>query len=209
MITAFKKRKRAPKGTRLPSYLIDFLTAYVAGQAKEEQEDISWEDRLAALYFAHAMKCRNKFVADWFELNLNINNVLTALTCRKYGLDKAKYIVGDNDVANTLRKSVSRDFGLGDKVDYLPELQRITEENDLMVREKKVDSLKWKWLEEKTFFKIFDIESVYAYLLELEMVERWATLDKAAGEKTFREIVGAMKKGSENALEEFKRNNEK
>lgn len=209
VITAFKKRKRAPKGTRLPSYLIDFLTAYVAGQAKEEQEDISWEDRLAALYFAHAMKCRNKFVADWFELNLNINNVLTALTCRKYGLDKAKYIVGDNDVANTLRKSVSRDFGLGDKVDYLPELQRITEEKDLMVREKKVDSLKWKWLEEKTFFKIFDIESVYAYLLELEMVERWATLDKAAGEKTFREIVGAMKKGSENALEEFKRNNEK
>ena len=43
----------------------------------------------------------------------------------------------------------------------------------------------------------------------MEMVERWATLDTAAGEKTFREIVGAMKKGSENALEEFKRNNEK
>ena len=33
--------------------------------------------------------------------------------------------------------------------------------------------------------------------------------DKETGEKTFREIVGAMKKGSENALEEFKRNNEK
>ena len=28
-------------------------------------------------------------------------------------------------------------------------------------------------------------------------------LDKATGEKTFREIVGAMKKGSEHALEEF------
>ena len=34
-------------------------------------------------------------------------------------------------------------------------------------------------------------------------------LDKVTGEKTFREIVGAMKKGSENALEEFKRNNKK
>ena len=29
------------------------------------------------------------------------------------------------------------------------------------------------------------------------------TLHKATGEKTFREIVGAMKKGSEHALEEF------
>jgi len=50
---------------------------------------------------------------------------------------------------------------------------------------------------------------VFAYLLKLEMIERWVTLDKVTGEKTFREIVGAMKHGSENALEEFKRNNNK
>ena len=67
--------------------------------------------------------------------------------------------------------------------------------------------LKWKWLDDNTFFKTFDIESVFAYLLKLEMIERWVTLDKARGEKTFRELVGAMKMGSENALEEFKRNN--
>lgn len=78
-----------------------------------------------------------------------------------------------------------------------------------MVREKKVDLLKWEWLEKHTFFKPFGIESVFAYLLKLEMIERWVTLDKTTGEKTFREIVGAMKKGSENALEEFKRNNKK
>jgi hypothetical protein len=91
----------------------------------------------------------------------------------------------------------------------LPELQRIAEESDLMVREKKIDLLKWKWLEEQTFFKTFDIESVYAYLLKLEMIERWVTLDKETGDKTFREIVGAMKKGSLNTLNEFKRNNNK
>ena len=62
-------------------------------------------------------------------------------------------------------------------------------------------------LDDNTFFKTFDIESVFAYLLKLEMIERWVTLDKARGEKTFRELVGAMKMGSENALEEFKRNN--
>ena len=39
------------------------------------------------------------------------------------------------------------------------------------------------------------------------MIERWVNLDKARGEKTFRELVGAMKMGSENALEEIKRNN--
>ncbi len=54
-----------------------------------------------------------------------------------------------------------------------------------MVREKKVDLLKWEWLEEHTFFKPFDIESVFAYLLKLEMIERWVMLDKATGEKDF------------------------
>ena len=61
----------------------------------------------------------------------------------------------------------------------------------------------------KSFFKTFDIESVFAYLLKLEMIERWVVLDKARGEKTFREIVSVMKKGGENALDEFKRNNNK
>ena len=53
------------------------------------------------------------------------------------------------------------------------------------------------------FFDYFTIERIFAFLLKLEMIERWGMLDKATGEKTFREIVGAMKKGSEHALEEF------
>ena len=191
---------------RYPSYLYEFITAYLALSAEELYRA---EDMLSACYYAYAMKNANKFVSDWFCLNLNINNMLTAITCRKHGFDKAGYIVGDNEVAQALRTSNARDFGLGDTVDYLPDLWRIAEETDLMVREKKVDLLKWEWLEEHTFFKPFDIESVFAYLLKLEMIERWVMLDKVTGEKTFREIVGAMKKGSENALEEFKRNNKK
>lgn len=208
-LNALKAEEAVPRNKRMPAYFLDFLKAYLESEAKGESSTISWEDRLAAGYYAYAMKCGNTFVANWFELNLNINNMLTAITCRKHGLDKSIYIVGDNEVAKALRTSNARDFGLGDMVEYLPDLQRIAEEADLMIREKKVDLLKWEWLEENTFFKTFDIESVFAYLLKLEMIERWVTLDKATGEKTFREIVGAMKRGSESALEEFKRNNEK
>lgn len=200
---ALKEEEKPPKNDRIPPYFKEFFKLYLEAQGKENKQEIPWEDRLAALYYAYAMKNANKFVSDWFCLNLNINNMLTVITCRKYGFDKAGYIVGDNEVAQALRTSNARDFGLGDTVDYLPDLWRIAEETDLMVREKKVDLLKWEWLEEHTFFKPFDIESVFAYLLKLEMIERWVMLDKATGEKTFREIVGAMKKGSEHALEEF------
>ncbi len=207
---ALKDEEKIPKNDKIPSYIVDFLKSYIAEESKEnnnEKEYLSWEDRLATLYYEYAMKCGNKFVANWFELNLNINNILTAITCRKHGFNKANYIVGHNEIAENIRTSNARDFGLGDSVDYLPELQHVAEETDLLAREKKIDLLKWKWLDDNTFFKTFDIESVFAYLVKLEMIERWLTLDKAKGEKTFRELVGAMKTGSENALEEFKRNN--
>ncbi|MDL2208866.1 DUF2764 domain-containing protein [Parabacteroides sp. OttesenSCG-928-O15] len=210
VLDAIAEEEKLP-ANQLPSYMISFLEIYQAEHDKgtEESKNISWEDRLAGLYYEYAMKNSNSFVGDWYELNLNVNNVLTALTARKFDLDKARYIVGNNEIAETLRTSNARDFGLGDSVDYLPQLQRITEESDLLLRERKLDQLKWEWLEEQIFFKTFDIETVIAYLLKLEMMERWTSLDKAKGEKTFRDLVGTMKKGSDSALEEFKRNNTK
>ena len=207
---ALRNEEKIPKNAHIPPYLVEFFQAYLAEEMRDDKSErpyISWEDRLSALYYEYAMRCKNAFVAGWFELNLNINNVLTAITCRAYGLDKADYIVGRNEVAECVRASNARDFGLGDSLEYLPELQRLSEETDLIAREKRIDLLKWRWLDDNTFFKTFDIESVFAYLLKLEMIERWVGLDKAKGERTFRELVGAMKKGSENTLEEFKRNN--
>lgn len=209
LFQALKEEEKPPVNKRIPPYFEEYFKLYLAAEAKDEQKKISWEDMLAALYYGYAMKYKNKFVSKWFEMNLNINNMFTAITCRKYELDRTDYIVGNNEVANSLRTSNARDFGLGDTEDYLMEVQRIAEESDLFLREKKTDQLKWQWLEDNTFFKTFDIESVFAYLLKLEMIERWVTLNKATGEKTFRELVGTMKKGSDNALEEFKRNNKK
>ena len=207
---ALKEEEKLPKNEAIPAYHVTFIQRYLAEEQSEqkgEKAQVSWEDQLAALYYEAAMKAPNPFVAGWFELTLNINNVLTAITCRKYGFDKSLYIVGHNEIAEQIRTSNARDFGLSDAVEYLPELQRIAEETDLYARERKIDLLKWKWLEEQTFFKTFDLERVFAYLLQLEMIERWVNLDKVRGEQTFRELVGAMKKGSDHALEEFKRNN--
>ncbi|MDR0749364.1 MAG: DUF2764 domain-containing protein [Tannerellaceae bacterium] len=208
LVKALKEEEKPPVNKQAPPYFEAFLKLYLDAETKNEP-DVLWEDVLAALYYGYAAECKNEFVAGWFEMNLNINNMFTAITCREYGLDKAKYIIGNNPAACSLRTSNARDFGLGDTEDYLMEAQRIAEESDLLLREKKTDLLKWQWLEDNTFFKTFDIESVFAYLLKLEMTERWATLDSVAGEKAFRNLAGAMKKGSDNALEEFKRNNKK
>lgn len=197
---------------QFPSYFLTFLEQYISeeqGESNSVKRKIPWEDRLSALYYEYAMKCKNRFVSEWFELNLNVSNILTAIVCRKFGLEKENYIVGDNGVAEQLKMSNAQDFGMGNLLDYFSELQRLMEETNLQLREKGIDLLRWNWLDENTFFKPFDIESVFAYLVKLEMIERWISLDKETGEKTFREIVSVMKKGSRDALEEFKRNNNK
>jgi len=188
-------------------FYIEFIKTYLEAKEKNEKQLIPWEDQLSAFYYRYAMESRNKFVASWFELNLNINNMLAAITARTHNLDRHKYIVGDNEVAENLRTSNARDFGLSVLVDYWPEIQRITEETDLFVREKKIDQFKWNWLDEHSFFKYFEIDAIFSFIIKLDMLQRWISLDKETGEKSFRELIGSMKQGSDTALEEFKRNN--
>jgi len=209
VLTALKTEEALPR-TSLPAYLVDFMREYLqVAEEGREMDAVVWQDRLSARYFRYAMGSKNAFVSAWYELNLNMANVLTAITCRRHDLDRAEYVVPGNETAELLRTSNARDFGLGESLDYLPELMRVAEETDLLMRERRLDVMKWNWLEEETFFRTFDFESVFAYLLRLEMLERWATLDAAAGEKTFRSMVGALKKGSAAVLDEFKRNHTK
>lgn len=173
-----------------PSYISVFISDYFNTPAESA---VLHEDHLAALYYEYAMKCGNKFIASWFEFNLTINNILVAFTARKYKWDVAQNIVGDTEVCEALRTSGARDFGLSGEVDCLEQLVKISEITELVEREKKLDSLRWDWIEEATFFNYFTIERIFAFLLQLEMIERWISLDKEKGNQLFRRIIDALK----------------
>ncbi|MDD2436581.1 MAG: DUF2764 family protein [Massilibacteroides sp.] len=210
--TAYAIKEGKKMNKHVPSYMGEFLTEYFDPEVRENKEEISivsWEDKLTTRYYAYAVKCKNKFFSEWFKLNLTIKNILVAITCNKYGFDKKQYIIGDDEIAENLRASNSRELNVGEDVEYLSDLLRLADESDLAIREKKIDVLKWEWLEYNTVFKVFDIESVFAYLLKIEMIERWTNLDKASGEASFRELISAMKKDSNSALNEFKKKNNK
>jgi len=205
---ALKANERPPKKNATPSYMTKFIQSYLKRLEDEETADFqSLEDHLSALYYEEAMKCGNKFLASWFELNLNMGNVLVALNCRKYGLNKEHFIIGENEIAQSLRTSGARDFHLGELDDYMTRLMQIADMKEPMAREKQLDLLRWKWLEDYTFYRVFDIESIMAYMLQLEILERWIALDKTSGDKTFRQLVLDMKQESVDTLEKFKENN--
>ena len=173
-----------------PSYLSTFISEYFNVAA---EDDFLHEDRLAALYYEYAMKCKKKFVSSWFAFNLTMNNILVALTARKFKMDIAPLIVGDTEVCEALRTSGARDFGLTGEVDFLDQLVKISETEELVEREKKIDQLRWNWMEEATFFNYFTVERLFVFLLQLEMIERWISLDKEKGNQLFRSIIATLK----------------
>ena len=175
---------------KYPAYLSEFVSQYI----NLASEDLyKAENLLASLYYQYAMSCKNQFISEWFEFNLNVNNILSAYAARKYKLDVASVIVGNTPACEQLRTSNARDFGLGDTIDYMDQVQRISETEELVVRERKIDTLKWKWLEEHSFFYYFTIERIFVFLMFLDMTERWISLDKQKGYELFRQMIENLK----------------
>ena len=188
VITSFKEETTPDK--KFPAYFYEFAELYLN---TPEDERFGLEDKLHGFYYHYAMKCGNKFVSNWFELNLDVNNILAAMAARKYKMDVAKVPVGSNMVAEALRTSNARDFGLADDLEYFEQLTRINDTVDLVEREKKIDLLKWNWMEDNTFFNYFTIEKIFVFLMKLEMIERWVSLDKEKGNEMFRQLIDQLK----------------
>lgn len=175
---------------KYPSYLVNFVSQYLQ---LSQDELYRADDLLAALHYSYGMSSNNAFIASWFEFNLNLNNILAALAARKYKMEVSSVIVGATSICEQLRTSNARDFGLNETLEYFEALQRIADIEELVEREKKVDMLKWKWLEDESFFHYFTIERIFVFLMQLEMIERWISLDKEKGNEFFRKMIQDLK----------------
>lgn len=164
-------------------------------ESADRQDILSDEDYRTQLLYQYGMQSDNAFVRSWFEFNLNLNNVLAVAICLKHGYDIRRAIVGDNDVAEMLRKgNLSKNTNLAVAVPELKEIVALAEISDLMERERAIDRLRWQWLEETTLFNYFELDNALAYMLQAGILDRWSRLNKERGEQVFNDIVADMKR---------------
>ncbi len=187
------KEGEADTDSRLLPYFIDY---YNAVQTEEDfLKNKAAEDYLSGLYYKYAMQSSNEFLNAWFEFNLHLNNLLTAVFCRKHEIPQELLIVGDTEICQILKTTHARDFGIANLFPYTEEVIKLAEETDLLEREKRLDAIKWDWLEEHTFFHYFSIERVLAHVLKVHMLQRWKMLSAETGAQIFRELLATMKQG--------------
>ena len=187
LISGIKEEDSAVTKT-FPSYMREFVTRYFGEEGLGKAESL-----MLQLYFNYGKNSHNSFVAEWFEYNLNIQNILVALNCRKHNIEITGNIIGDNEVAMNLKTNNSRDFALTGIFEDLAEILRIFEEPNLLQRERKTDVLRWNFIDEKTFFHYFSIEKIFAYLVKIEILERWTSFDGDKGLQHFKEIINFLK----------------
>ena len=189
IILQFKETDE-PADKKIYPYFRQFIPAFLAD--KPVFEHMSWEDQLATLYYNSAISCRNSFISDWFKFNLNVNNIIIAMNCRNFGYRRETMVVGDDDISIAIRTSNAKDFGIKPIFPEVDDVMRLADEPDLFERERKIDLLKWNWLEEKGFFHYFDMEHLFIYLVRLSLLERWVRLEKETGRKVFREMISQL-----------------
>lgn len=180
------------KNKKIPAFYEEYIKRWLTEESQTDRK--FWEDLISSLYMDYGLNVKNSLMSKWFELNLNIGNLLSAIYARKYSMDVSKVVVGNNDIARIIRENANmRDFGLSLELDYFDSILRISEESDIYERERKLDKFRWDWLEENTVFDYFNIEYIFAYLCKLQILERWVSLNAEEGEKVFRDLINDLK----------------
>lgn len=185
---------------RYPAFLSEFVRNYAYNKDKAGYFP---KDEMLYQFYKYAIEtCPCALARRWYQLNLDITNILTAMLARKNGWNVADFIHGENEVTDMILNNNTKDFNLSFEYDYVPDLMRIVDCDDPVLKEKKIDAFKWLWLDEQTFFDSFSIDAVFAYLCKIDMLARWDRLDVEQGQQAFRQIIDDLR-GSAKVPDEF------
>lgn len=182
-----------------PSITAEYMQKIINAYKSETPlfDMLSWEDQLTWLYYEHVKNCNNDFLRDWFEFDLNLKNIVAGMNVRNHKLKGDKYFIGDNFVVQAVRKSSLKDFGLGNDFEYMEKLISIQENDNLLERERAMDTMRWEFMDERNTFNYFTVEVLLAYMIKLQMVQRWLELNLEIGKEMFRKLLEDLEQSYE------------
>lgn len=192
-----------PIPENVPAYMVRFVEEYLEGKFEQNGAKGFAEDFLAVAYYDHIRKKAIGFVKKWVDLNARIANIMAASTAKKFGLDISSYLVGASPLTEILRLSSWTDLQFLPGSDTLQEIIKVSEESNLYTRERHLDTIRWRFLDEVVFSDTFSIEAMMVYFLKTRIIERWTTLDKEQGEMAFRTLISSLNSDGKQKLANF------
>ncbi|MFP4418386.1 MAG: DUF2764 family protein [Chitinivibrionales bacterium] len=185
---------------RMPQYMTVFMEAHNEG--KELFPGLTQLDQLSWLFYDWVLGVNNEFVREWFSFERDLRNVVAGLNCRKMrdtgveedSCDLSTAIVTRNTAAQSILKSNAPDFSLSSQLPWIERVIAMSEVG-LVDFEKSLDQLRWDELNEFTTFTGFRMETILAFSIKVEMVERWQQLDSDVGKEKVERLIKELKAG--------------
>lgn len=193
-------REQIEQELQHPELLPDFLTEVIAAYRDPENSDfeeidtaIAFERSMFNAYFKKCLSSKCKFIREWSEFDMNLRNVCAAYTARRAGIEIERVVVGDNFVASSLVRSAAADFGLKGEVDYIDQvMEAVTNDRNLIDKERKIDLLRWDHAEDMVTFDYFNINRILSYLLKINIIHRWVMLDPKIGRQMLDKLINSL-----------------
>ena len=133
-------------------------------------------EKLSADFYRKALSHPSAFIRGWFGYDLDVRNAKARYLNRAFGRPEEMDTVA-------LAEDEEREF------DDAPLLQGILSTEDILGREKALDDLAWKKIDELTVFDYFDFDAILGFLAKLKITDRWLKLDPATGRELFRRFT--------------------
>lgn len=183
-----------------PTLLAEELATVIRAYQDPEGEDAEsidtaqpFEKSLFSAYYALCSHSKCRFLRDWAAFDRNLRNVSAALTARTLGRAVEEVTVGGGEIVDQLQRSSASDFGLRGELGYLDRLiAAVSDEQNLVEKEHKIDLIRWEESSELSTFDYFDINAVVAYLVKVNLVARWSMLDAQRGRELFNRLMAEL-----------------
>ena len=175
----------------MPPYMQRFYQGHINANPDEQQAHP--ELRLMEAFYAQALTSKNPFLKRWFAFNRDLNNLLTAINCRRMGIEVNGQLLGDGPIVEALQRSQAADFGLRQEVDYIDRLLQLAELPDVAERERRIDLLRWDMATELSTWDYFNVNFILAFLAKAIILHRWAAIDSQQGNQMFDKLFADLK----------------
>ena len=133
-------------------------------------------EQLTEGFYKQMLRHKNRFLREWFRFDLDLRNATVGY------LNKQLHRAPDHD----------KILLEGREVEEFPELEdasRILNGTDILQRERGLDDLRWRKIDEITLMDYFDLETLLGYAAKLKIIDRWLQLDPDSGRALFRRML--------------------
>lgn len=177
----------------LPDIVLDFknnnlsydeLSETIKGSATEKDVAIIGlceqgfdRDALTPAFYQEAVESGNSFLRSYYTFDRNLRNTQVVSLAKKNNTGYEEFIVGEFDP----------------EYEECKEVETILSNPNILEREHLLDSLRWEKANKLTTFDYFNIDKILAFLVKLNIAERWNKLDEATGRELFKKLVDEVR----------------